>query len=332
MKTTLAAIALSMFALAGCSASSDAADTGTTDDALSAAAPLGADPSGHATRYPIVVVHGFLGSADKLASFNSQITDALTADGHRVYRAELPPFGSVAMRGKVLATEVDRVLQETGASKVNIVAHSMGGLDARELVSVLGYGDRVASLTTVSTPHRGSRIADMSLGLVEGADDKALAAIAQAIGKSYSDVADDTDLKQALRDLSEANADAFNAAHPDDARVYYQSWAGVSSFLAIPNPADADACDGKLLMHPGRADFVNPILAPAMPFVSDGGQSNDGFVRVSSAKWGNFRGCVPADHADEIGTLSTQSLDPHTGFDFVRFHRDIAFDLASRGY
>jgi triacylglycerol lipase len=208
----------------------------------------------------------------------------------------------------------------------------MGGLDARELVSVLGYGDRVASLTTVSTPHRGSRVADMSLGLIEGADDKALEAIAKAIGTSYSSVADDADLKQALRDLSEANADAFNAAHPDDARVYYQSWAGVSSFLAIPNPADADACEGKLLMHPGRADNVNPVLAPAMPFVSDGGQSNDGFVRVSSAKWGHFRGCVPADHADEIGTLSTHSLDPHTGFDFVRFHRNIAFDLASRGF
>jgi len=49
-------------------------------------------------------------------------------------------------------------------------------------------------------------------------------------------------------------------------------------------------------------------------------------------KVGNFRGCVPADHADEIGVMSTRSLDPHTGFDFVRFHRDIAFDLAHRGF
>jgi triacylglycerol lipase len=332
MKTMLAAVALSLLTLVGCSAPTDGADTGTTDDALSAASPLGADPHGAATRYPIVLAHGFMGSRDAIASFNSQIVDGLTADGHKVYRAEVPPFGSVAERAKVLATEVDKVLAETGAPKVNLVAHSMGGLDARELISVLGYGDRIASLTTVATPHRGSQIADLSLGLLQGANDEALDAIAKAIGKTYSEVADDVALKQALRDLSEANADAFNAAHPDDARVYYQSWAGVSSILAIPNPADADACEGKLLSHPGRADLVNPILAPAMPFVSDGGQSNDGFVRVSSAKWGNFRGCVPADHADEIGVMATKSLDPHTGFDFVRFHRDIAFDLANQGF
>jgi triacylglycerol lipase len=79
---------------------------------------------------------------------------------------------------------------------------------------------------------------------------------------------------------------------------------------------------------------MSPILAPAAPIVAHGikAEPNDGFVLVSSAKHGNFRGCFPADHADEIGVFSRGSLDRHTGFDFVRFHRNVAFDLASRGF
>jgi triacylglycerol lipase len=242
--------------------------------------------------------------------------------------ADVPPIGTVAMRAKALAAAIDGVLAETGAKKVNIVAHSMGGLDAREVITTLGYGDRVASLTTISTPHQGSRIADVSLGFVSGQNDDARAVLAKIFGQQPADV----DLQGALADLSEKNAPKFEASHPDDTRVYYQSWAGVSSALAIPNGADKKACDGKLLWNDGRADLVNPILAPAMPFVSHGTLSNDGFVLVSSAKHGNFRGCVPADHADEIGVFAQDTMDRHTGFDFVRFHRNIAFDLAARGF
>src|SRR6185436_1181555 len=116
--------------------------------------------------------------------------------------------------------------------------------------------------------------------------------------------------------------------------VYYQSWAGVSSLLAIPNGADKAACEGKLLAHDDKADLMSPILAPAAPIVAHGtkAEPNDGFVLVSSAKHGNFRGCVPADHADEIGLLRTSSLDAHTGFDVVRFYRNVAYDLAARGF
>ena len=52
------------------------------------------------------------------------------------------------------------VLEETGARKLNLIAQSMGGLDARFAISRLGMADRIATLVTVSTPHRGSAIAD----------------------------------------------------------------------------------------------------------------------------------------------------------------------------
>jgi triacylglycerol lipase len=331
MKTFALGTLLALSVLAGCAAEAEPAATDLQEDDLTAVAPLGPEPRGVAVRYPIVLAHGFLGSAQGLASFHTSISEALSADGHAVHRATVPPFGSVRDRARALGLEVDRVLHETGAKKVNLVAHSMGGLDARELVSTLGYGDRVASVTTLSTPHRGTHIADVSLRFVAGASDDALDGFAKLVGRTRSDVEQAADVRGALTDLSERNAEAFNAAHPDDPRVHYQSWAGVSSLFAIPNAADAKACESKLLAHAGRADLMHPLLAPAAPFVAHGTQPNDGFVLVSSAKWGNFRGCIPADHADEIGAFG-QARDTRTGFDLVRFHRNLAFDLAARGF
>ena len=255
-------------ALAGCDdpeETSDAVDT--TEDAIRAAAPLGAEPKGTATSYPIVLAHGFLGSGEGFASFHASIGEALAADGHVVVRGSVPPLGNVRIRAQALARDVDDALAKTGAKKVNIIAHSMGGLDARDLVSGLGYGDRVASITTISTPHRGSRIADVSQRLVAGAPEEALDAFGKLVDRSREEVESSIDVKGALRDLSEANAASFAALHPDDARVYYQSWAGVSSLFAIPNPSDAVACEGKLLAHQGRADLMSPLLAPAAPIV-----------------------------------------------------------------
>ena len=326
MKTTAFLLLASSLLLGACGGE----PTGGSDDELVSA--LGPDPQGQPAQYPIVLAHGFLASAKGFGSFNAMVSDALAADGHVVVRGSVPPFARVSVRAQYLAKDIDEALAKTGAKKVNIVAHSMGGLDAREVVSVLGYGDRVASVTTIATPHRGSGVADVALAIVPGQASDAMNAVAHEIGRAYSDVATDEDVRGALEDLAEASADAFEASHPDDSRVYYQSWAGVSSVLAIPNPADVGACEGQLLWHPGRADLMSGLLAPGAPFVAHGKESNDGLVLVSSAKHGNFRGCVPADHADEIGLLRTKSLDSHTGFDVVRFYRNVAYDLAARGF
>jgi len=327
MKTTFffacAALVSSVVACGG-----EPVDAGD-EDLVSA---LGPEPAGQATQYPIVLAHGFLASSGGFGSFHPLVSDALAADGHIVTRGSVPPFARVSVRAAYLAKDIDDTLARTGAKKVNLIAHSMGGLDARELVSVLGYGDRVASVTTIATPHRGSAVADVALAIVPGQAHEALDAIAHEIGRTYSDVSTDEDVLGALEDLSEAHADAFEASHPDDARVFYQSWAGVSSVLAIPNPADVGACEGELLWHSGHADSMSAMLVPNAPFVSHGKQSNDGLVLVSSAKHGDFRGCVPADHADEIGFYHGAVMDKHTGFDVVRFYRNVAFDLAARGY
>ena len=313
------------------SCGSDTQGTDSTSDDLVEAAPLGPEPSGKPTQYPILFGHGFGGSSSRL-TFHTTIVQALRNDHHLVDVDDVPPFAPVAVRAKALAAKVDSLLDWTHAEKLNLVVHSMGGLDARELISVLGYGDRIASVTTISSPHRGSGVADVGLQIVAGASDEALDALAALYGKTFSDLADDSDLRAALYDISEANADAFDESHPDDGRVVYQSWAGVSSIACVPNPADKAACGGALLAHRGRADCMDPILVASAAFAA--GTSllpNDGLVTVRSAVWGNFRGCFPADHADEIGAFDDPPRNTHTGFDYIRFYRNLAFDLADQG-
>jgi triacylglycerol lipase len=131
-------------------------------------------------------------------------------------------------------------------NKVHIIAHSMGGLDARHLISRLGYSDRVASLSTISTPHHGTRIADELLAMTKPGQDDALNTLATILGKKYTseDLAENPDLQAAFRDLSERHAPEFNAETPDKAPpVFYQSWAGISHAFGAPNPTGRDQED-----------------------------------------------------------------------------------------
>jgi triacylglycerol lipase len=294
--------------------------------------PLGRDPSGDPTRYPIVLAHGFMGSETNFWSFY-RLAPVLRDDGHTVFETSVPPFHSVKVRAEKLAEQVDSVLADTGADKVNLVAHSMGGLDCRYMVSSLGYDDRVASVTTIATPHDGSRIADVYLNLVPGGADRAVDALARLAGGSFSDVADEADVRAAMHDIAEQNADDFNAQNPDADGVYYQSWAGVSSVLGIRVDGISTACEDKMLMHDGTMDHMAALLWPSAALVA--GRSltlNDGMVTVDNAKWGEFRGCIPADHLDQVGQINHDEADDSTAFDHLRFHRNLAFELSILGF
>jgi triacylglycerol lipase len=314
----------------------------------SIAPPLGPDPdlrpeklAGSHARYPIVLVHGFSVTADNGRGFY-RVAEGLSGDGHAVYVAWVPPIASVSKRAAALRQYVDLALQDqakagVAAPKVNLVAHSQGGLDARELISVLGYGDRVASLTTISTPHRGMALADFVLGSLPGDGGAAYDVLAVAFGDPFArqDLATGTDLRAALADMSEASSNTFSSAHPDDPRVYYQSYAGISNVFGIRGPQDLAGCDGQL--PNSKPDVMNALLVPSAAFVAhfvDRGQlsPNDGLVAVQSAKWGHFRGCVPADHFDEVGQVRHDARDSRTGFDHIRFYRNLGFDLLADGY
>ncbi len=84
----------------------------------------------------------------------------LESHGFQVFHPNEDFAGKVDLRAEQLRNRVNDVLASTGAQKVNIIAHSMGGLDARHMIVDKGMADKVATLVTIGTPHLGTILAD----------------------------------------------------------------------------------------------------------------------------------------------------------------------------
>ncbi|HLA36910.1 MAG TPA: hypothetical protein VJZ02_00410, partial [Candidatus Brocadiales bacterium] len=106
------------------------------------------------TNYPIILAPGVFGFNRKTISYFLGITRYLNDMGFQTMHTKTA-VARVERRAMVLKHQIEGYLKKTRASKVNIIAHSMGGLDARYMIAKLDMEDRVASLSTVVTPHRG---------------------------------------------------------------------------------------------------------------------------------------------------------------------------------
>jgi len=308
-------------------------------------------------RLPILLVNGI--DTSPLFRYASRITSTLTdVGGDQVFLATLPPYQPPRKRAPLLWARVQEVMAQTGAPQVNLVCHSLGGLDCRYLVSPNGLpadlGDdaptrAVASITTIGTAHRGTPVADALLGLLPGGDQaQAANDFATLVGDWFSPTVlmDDADLYASLGALSVDEAASFDGEIVDADGVYYQSFAGISQprgeasaelddAIAAACAADAagEAITGPLL--PVRHDRMALPLAAFAPIVGrqDGRDvPNDGLVTVASAKWGTFRGCVAADHMEQLGQHDLPDVNVRTGFDVARFYADLAADLARSGF
>ncbi len=96
------------------------------------------------------------------------IASFLKKHGIEVYHSRVSFAAEVEKRAQDLAKEIQKILDKTGHDKVHIIAHSMGGLDARHMIVDEGMAEPVASLTTIGTPHFGTSAAEWVLE--QGAD------------------------------------------------------------------------------------------------------------------------------------------------------------------
>ena len=286
-------------------------------------AAIDEDPANGGTKAPIVLVNGI--DTSPLFRWSERIVKTLRDHGHVVYLATLSPYQPPRVRGPELSVRIDEILAETRAAKVNLLCHSLGGLDCRYVASPggLGRAGSIASVTTVGTAHRGTKVADALLGNLPDAEANRgvmIDTFATIAGDWFSPKAiEQTNVHDALVALSVANANAFNAETPDAEGVVYQSWAGASG------DRDAEkACGSAITRH-------DRLALPLIPFADLVGDANDGFVSVESAKWGEFKGCVPADHMEQLGQKNLPDVNVRTGVDIARFYAAIAADLAARG-
>ncbi|MCC7074853.1 MAG: alpha/beta fold hydrolase [Deltaproteobacteria bacterium] len=270
--------------------------------------------------HPVVLVHGFSGwhELGAVGAYFHGVRDTLSKDGVVVFDPALPPFGAVEQRAPVLARAIDAILRRTGAAKVHLVAHSQGGIDARYIVDVLGYGDRVASIVTVSTPHRGTELADVAARVPRLPLEVAFSLLGHQLTAGAGGHLGDPDIGGSLRTLSTAGARALDARMRGDPRVRGFSIAGLAE-------RDEDgACNGGAWPPPKDAVAAGSVwpLWAIIKLAADGAGTNDGMVPTASMRWATFLGCIAADHIDEIGLTSS----PHV--DHVELYRRIVEGLA----
>lgn len=278
-----------------------------------------------------MLVHGFAGFTHiGPVNYFYNVARDLRAQGETVIEAITTPFSSAQVRGPMLVPFVDQALRESHRRKVILIAHSQGGLDARYLISTLGYGDRVAALVTVSTPHHGTRLGDVVNNAVPVAADAIINVFASVLGAAYNSASGPADIRLSLSSMSEASVEQFNRENPDDPRVIYRSWAGRS------NRRDGRRwCPlGAIADDPTVLDNLFTPLIPLGLIIEDNDPMqnvNDGLVSVRSARWGQFMGCVPADHFDEIGQIAHTGPVSESHFNHLVFYRDIVRRLRADG-
>jgi triacylglycerol lipase len=218
-------------------------------------------------RLPVVLVHGFFGfdrlpiPGAKLDYFRG-IAEHLNELGCDTHAVRLPAAAAVPDRARALVTAIEALPHE----RVDMIAHSLGGLDARYALAKLGLAKRVRSLVTIGTPHRGTPLADLATGGALAWPRKIVGALGMPL--------------HALDWLSTASLERFNRDVPDAPGVRYACVVGGMRAEPPVIPLPLVAAHG----------FLRRVAGP-----------NDGLVPMSSQYWGETLAEIEADHFAQVG-------------------------------
>lgn len=263
------------------------------------------------TRYPLVLVHGIFFRDWQFVNYWGRIPRALSRCGATIFYGRQQSAAPVAVSAAELAAHVREIVEKTGCQKVNLIAHSKGGLDSRFAISKLGLADCVASLTTVNTPHRGCVFARHLLDtLPEGV----LRQMERKYNGLFHKLGDEKpDFRGGVENLTDTFCKEFNASVPDAPGVYYQS---LMSTMKSPKSA------GFPLNFTWR--LVNKYDK----------QANDGLVARSSAPWGEFLGevTVPGRRGVSHGDIIDLLREDIPGFDICEYYIGLVKGLKAKEY
>ncbi|KAI5843970.1 triacylglycerol lipase [Morchella snyderi] len=257
---------------------------------------------------PIVLCHGLLGFNElRLAgqmlpriAYWRGITEVLTANGVEVITTSVPASGSIEVRAKALAAGIEDKLK---GRSINLIGHSMGGIDARYMISALKPTNlKVLSLTTVATPHRGSSFADYMLDLIGKERLPSVYAAVEAFGLETGAFAQLT---------THYMEEKFNKLVPDDPSVRYFSYGAMAK--------------------PG----IMSVFRQSHRIIEEKEGPNDGLVSVKSAQWGTYKGTLVGPTHLGIINWTNRFWWMVTGnkatFNAIAFYCDIADMLAEEG-
>ena len=216
---------------------------------------------------------------------------------------------TVKESARELASRIKLIVDRSGCEKVNIIAHSKGGLDCRYAISEFGLAPYVASITTVNTPHRGCLFAERLLN-----------AIPESIKNKVANVYNTT-----LTALGDENPD-FLAAIGD---LTAEACQKRNESLTFPQGIFAQSI-GSVMEHPHKGQFP---LNLSYRYVKNYDGENDGLVGESSFAWGEkytllrSKGTRGISHGDVIDLNRENIRD----FDVRAFYSELVSDLRTRG-
>lgn len=262
------------------------------------------------TQYPIMLVHGVFFRDFRYLNYWGRIPKELEKNGAVIFYGNHQSAASVEESAIELIERMKQVLKETGAPKINIIAHSKGGIDCRYAISMLGAEEYVASITTINTPHRGCEFADYLLSKLPTKQKDRIAATYNAALKRLGD--HKPDFLAAVSDLTASACEARNKIVKNAESVYYQS---------IGSKLNA-ASSGRFPLNFSYR-LVRSFDGP-----------NDGLVGESSFTWGEthriltVKGRRGISHGDMID-LNRENVPD---FDVREFYVQLVQELKKKGF
>ena len=257
------------------------------------------------TKYPIILAHGIALKDYKLFKAFGRIEKVLKESGYLVYTSTADGFGSIENNAEQLKMQVQTILEIHGVEKVNIIAHSKGGLDTRYMIDHLGMGDKVASVTFLCTPHKGSQIATK------------LYALPKWIRNPWAKI---LDFWYRL----------FGDKNPDSLTVCKQLLASSDDLLGGYSAVDGIFMQSfSTVLEKSRDDFVMGIPLKFSRYYEKG--DSDGMVSVESSKFAEYKGnCTnySLSHSEIVDFMANKKEKEAV----YAFYRQICQDLADRGY
>ncbi len=260
------------------------------------------------TKYPLVLIHGVFFRDSRLFNYWGRIPRTLKLHGATIYYGEHQSALTVKESARELASRIKLIVDRSGCEKVNIIAHSKGGLDCRYAISEFGLAPYVASITTVNTPHRGCLFAD-----------RLLHAIPESIKNKVA-----TAYNTTLTALGDENPDFLAAINDLTAEACQKR----NELLTFPEGIFAQSI-GSVMEHPHKGQFP---LNLSYRYVKNFDGENDGLVGEPSFAWGEkytllrSEGARGISHGDVIDLNRENICD----FDVRAFYTELVSDLRRR--
>lgn len=262
------------------------------------------------TKYPILLVHGIFFRDYEKINYWGRIPEELIKNGATIYYGNHSSSLAVKDSAKELADRIKTIVKETGCKKVNIIAHSKGGLDSRYAISNLGMDKYVASLSMINTPNHGCIFADY---LLNKAPDKLKKRVSSAYNFTLKKLGDKSpDFIAGVTDLTSPVTEKLNKEMKHSDKVYYRAYGSILKKFT----------SGRFPLN-----LTNKYVG-----LYDG--KNDGLVGIDSFPYNGE--CTIIESNDNRGISHGDVVDLNRenfkGFDVREFYVSLVNELKEKGF